>query len=77
MDCWGLSRKLYYIKRFMSISISGLSDEAYYILGLNQGGTRSLSFIINQKRQYSSNLDSAFFHMKFSQLTMNIPYFAP
>lgn len=76
IDCWRLSWKLYHIKRFMSMSISGLSDEAYDIFGINQGSKLSLSLVINQKRQYFSNLDFAFIQMKSSQLTINIPYFA-
>jgi len=45
----------------MPMSISGLSDEAYYIFGINQGRKWSLSLVINQKRQYLSKLDFAFF----------------
>lgn len=59
------------------MSISGLSDEAYYIFGINQGRKLSSSLVINQKRQYFTNLDFASFQMKSSQLTINIPYFAP
>lgn len=57
------------------MSISGLSDEAYDIFGINQGSKLSLSLVINQKRQYFSNLDFAFIQMKSSQLTINIPCF--
>lgn len=67
------------------MSISGLSDEAHYTLGINQGKRRSVSLVVCQKRQCPLNLDFVllgfcwffFFQMKSSQLTINIPYFAP
>lgn len=68
------------------MSMSGLSDEAHYTLGINQGKRCSVSLVVCQKRQCSLNLDFVllccfcfffFFQMKSSQLTINIPYYAP
>lgn len=68
------------------MSISGL-PEAHHTLGISQGKRCSVSLVACQKKQCSLNLDFVlldlgffvfcFFQMKFSQLTINIPYFAP
>lgn len=39
------------------MSMSGLSDEAHYTLGINQGKRCSVSIVVCQKRQCSLNLD--------------------
>lgn len=57
IDLWRVSWKLHHVTRFISMSIFGLSDEAYYICGINLRRKWFLSLVINQKKQCFSNLD--------------------